>query len=217
MKRKRLRYAKWGYIFCAPFVLGFLIFSLYPIIFTGVIGFTDFKGMGAVDFNFLEDPFQNFKTVLTNPSFKKAFGNTIHIWLFNFVPQIGLALLLTAWFTDKRYHIKGEGLFKVLFYMPNIITAATIAILFNALLGYPMGPVNDIFMRLGISKEPINFLVDKSVARGTVEFIQFWMWYGYTMIILVSGVMGINPELFESAEVDGANRIQTFFYITIPN
>ena len=50
--------------------------------------------------------------------------------------------------------------------MPNIITAATIAILFNALLGYPMGPVNDIFMRLGISKEPINFLVDKSVARG---------------------------------------------------
>ena len=77
MKRKRLRYAKWGYIFCAPFVLGFLIFSLYPIIFTGVIGFTDFKGMGAVDFNFLEDPFQNFKTVLTNPSFKKAFGNTI--------------------------------------------------------------------------------------------------------------------------------------------
>ena len=217
MKRKRLRYAKWGYIFCAPFVLGFLIFSLYPIIFTGVIGFTDFKGMGAVDFNFLEDPFQNFKTVLTNPSFKKAFGNTIHIWLFNFVPQIGLALLLTAWFTDKRYHIKGEGLFKVLFYMPNIITAATIAILFNALLGYPMGPVNDIFMRLGISKEPINFLVDKSVARWTVEFIQFWMWYGYTMIILVSGVMGINPELFESAEVDGANRIQTFFYITIPN
>lgn len=107
MKRKRLRYAKWGYIFCAPFVLGFLIFSLYPIIFTGVIGFTDFKGMGAVDFNFLEDPFQNFKTVLSNPSFKKAFSNTIHIWLFNFVPQIGLALLLTAWFTDKRYHIRG--------------------------------------------------------------------------------------------------------------
>ena len=71
-------------------------------------------------------------------------------------------------------------------------------------------------MRLGISKEPINFLVDKSVARGTVEFIQFWMWYGYTMIILVSGVMGINPELFESAEVDGANRWQKMWHITLP-
>ena len=88
MKRKRLRYAKWGYILCAPFVLGFLIFSLYPIIFTGVIGFTDYKGMGAVDFNFLEDPFQNFKTVLSNPSFKKAFSNTIHICCSTLFPRL---------------------------------------------------------------------------------------------------------------------------------
>ncbi len=55
------------------------------------------------------------------------------------------------------------------------------------------------------------------MARGSVSFIQFWTWYGYTMIILISGVLGISPEIFESAEVDGANRIQTFFYITIPN
>lgn len=101
--------------------------------------------------------------------------------------------------------------------MPNIITAATIAILFNSLLGYPMGPVNDILMRLGITAEPANFLVNKAVAKGTVAFIQFWMWYGYTMIVLISGVMGISPDIFESAEVDGANRIQTFLYITIPN
>lgn len=217
MKRKRFGYAKWGYIFCLPFVLAFLIFSLYPILFTAVIGFTDFKGMGAVDFHFLEDPFANFKNVMANGSFQKAFKNTVVIWAGNFIPQIGLALLLTAWFTDKRYHIKGQGIFKVLFYMPNIITAATIAILFNALLGYPMGPVNDILMRLGIVEQPLNLVVNKTVARGSVVFIQFWMWYGYTMIILISGVMGISPEIFESAEVDGANRVQTFFYITIPN
>ncbi len=101
--------------------------------------------------------------------------------------------------------------------MPNIITAATVAILFNALIGYPMGPVNDILMTLGITDQPINFQVNKAVARGSVSFIQFWTWYGYTMIILISGVLGISPEIFESAEVDGANRIQTFFYITIPN
>lgn len=217
MKRKRFGYTKWGYIFCLPFVLAFLIFSLYPILFTAVIGFTDFKGMGTVDFHFLEDPLANFKSVLTNASFQKAFKNTVMIWVGNFIPQIGLALLLTAWFTDKRYHIKGQGIFKVLFYMPNIITAATIAILFNALLGYPMGPVNDILMRLGLVDQPLNLVTNKAVARGSVVFIQFWMWYGYTMIILISGVMSISPEIFESAEVDGANRIQTFFYITIPN
>ncbi len=216
MKKKR-RYAKYGYLFCTPFIIAFLIFSLYPIIFTIVLSFTDFKGMGNVNFHFLENPFQNFETILKNPSFRKAFANTLGIWICNFIPQIGLALLLTAWFTDNRYKIKGAGFFKVIFYMPNIITAATIAILFNAFFGYPMGPVNDLFTTLGFSEQPVQFLQNKTVARGVVVFIQFWMWYGYTMITLISGVLGISPEIFEAAEVDGANRMQTFFRITIPN
>lgn len=101
--------------------------------------------------------------------------------------------------------------------MPNIITAATIAILFNALFGYPMGPVNDILMRLGFTDAPINLMLNKNVARGVIIFIQTWMWYGSTMIVLISGILGINPEIFESADVDGAGRVQTFFLITLPN
>jgi cellobiose transport system permease protein len=139
------------------------------------------------------------------------------MWVLNFIPQLTLALLLAAWFTDRRFKVPGEGVFKVLFYMPNIITAATIAILFNALFGYPMGPVNDILTRIGIFAKPHNFLVNKNVAQGIVIFIQTWMWYGYTMIILISGVLGINPEIFEAAEVDGANGWQTFWMITLPN
>lgn len=115
MKRKSFGYAKWGYLFCLPFVLAFLIFSLYPIIFTGIIGFTDFKGMGRTDFSFLENPLENFQNVLSNPSFQKAFVNTVKIWLYNFIPQIGLALLLTAWFTDKRNRI--DHSYQLLFYI----------------------------------------------------------------------------------------------------
>ena len=173
--------------------------------------------MGATSFHFLSDPFKNFRMILNNHSFRVAFGNTFKIWILNFIPQIFLALLLTAWFTDKRNKIKGQGLFKVLFYMPNIITAATVAILFGALLGYPMGPINDLFMQLGINSKPVEFLRNKGVAQGSIAFIQFWMWYGYTMLILISGVLGINPEIFEAAEVDGANRVQTFFMVTLPN
>lgn len=217
MKRKKKSYAKYGYLFCAPFVIAFLIFSLYPIIFTILLSLTDFKGMGKVEFHFLENPLRNFQTILSNPSFRTAFKNTIGLWICNFIPQIGLALLLTAWFTDTRYKIKGAGFFKVIFYMPNIITAATIAILFSAFFGYPMGPVNDIFTTLGWSAGPVQFLQNKAVAKGVVIFIQFWMWYGNTMIVLISGVLGISPEIFEAAEVDGASRIQTFFRITIPN
>ena len=216
-KKNHLDYSKYGYIFCIPFTVAFLIFSLYPILYTAIIGFTDLKGMGATSFHFLSDPFKNFRMILNNHSFRVAFGNTFKIWILNFIPQIFLALLLTAWFTDKRNKIKGQGLFKVLFYMPNIITAATVAILFGALLGYPMGPINDLFMQLGINSKPVEFLRNKGVAQGSIAFIQFWMWYGYTMLILISGVLGINPEIFEAAEVDGANRIQTFFMVTLPN
>jgi multiple sugar transport system permease protein len=220
MRRKSVKsvsYAKYGYIFCIPFVLAFLLFSLYPLIYTAVIGFTDLKGLGVTEFKFLDNPFQNFQTVIKNPSFQKSLGNTVILWVVNFIPQIFLALLLTAWFTNKRRQIKGQGIFKVLFYMPNIITMATIAILFNTLFGYPEGPVNDLFMKLGWSKEPINFLQQKWTTRGVVSFIQFWMWYGNTMIVLIAGVLGINPELFEAAEIDGATSRQAFFRITLPN
>jgi len=216
-KKKLVSYSKYGYIFSIPFVLAFLIFSLYPIIYTLVIGFTDLKGIGQTEMHFLaDDPFKNFKAVLTSTTFREALGNTFFIWIVNFIPQMGLALLLTAWFTDRRMKIKCKGMFKILFYMPNIITAATVAILFNSLFGYPMGPVNDLLTRFHIVDGPVQFLVDGSTAKGIVAFIQFWMWYGYTMVMLISGVIGINPEIFEAAELDGANKTQTFFRITIP-
>ncbi len=215
-KKKGVSYAKYGYIFSIPFVVIFLIFSLYPIIYTAVIGFTDLKGLGRTDINFLDDPFLNFKAIFKNPSFQKSLSNTAIIWTFNFIPQILIALLLTAWFTNRRNKMKGQGVFKILFYMPNIITAATIAILFNALFAYPKGPVNDLLMMLGISEKPIEFLRDKWTARNIVSFIQFWMWYGHTMIILIAGVTGIDPTIFESAEIDGASSAQTFFHITLP-
>lgn len=217
MKRKSVSYAKYGYIFSIPFVLTFLIFSLYPIVYTAVIGFTDLKGLGRTDIKFLSDPFQNFKNILANPSFVKSLANTAQIWLLNFIPQILMALLLAVWFTNQRNKIRGQGIFKILFYMPNIMTAATIAILFNSLFGYPKGPVNDILKVLGLSDEPIDFLIKQWTAKGIVSFIQFWMWYGHTMIVLIAGMTGINPAILESAEIDGASNAETFFYVTLPN
>ncbi|CAM4232980.1 sugar ABC transporter permease [Paenibacillus phoenicis] len=218
MRRKGVNYSRYGYYFTLPFVLAFLVFSLYPILYTAVIGFTNLQGIIPKPLEILDNPFQNFKDlILENASFKKSLANTFILWIVNFIPQIGLALLLTAWFTNKRLNIKGQGAFKILLYMPNIITASTIAVLFSSLFAYPMGPVNSLFQLLGWSDAPIFFLQDKTTARGIVSFIQFWMWYGNTMIILIAGVMGINPSIFESAAIDGANGWQTFFKITLPS
>ena len=217
MKKKSFSYAKWGYIFSIPFAVAFLAFMLYPIVYTIVIGFTNMKGMIPPTLQLLSDPFENFKIVLADPLFKKSLVNTFVMWILNFIPQILLALLLAAWFTNERMKLKGKGFFKVVFYMPNIITQATVAILFNALFMFPKGPVNDLLISLGIRSEAYNFGTDGMAAKLTVAFIQFWMWYGYTMIVLISGILGISPDIFEAADIDGANGFQRFIYVTLPN
>ncbi len=215
-QHKGVSYAKYGYLFSLPFILAFLVFMLYPTLFTAVIGFTDFKGVATTTFKILEHPFDNFVSIFNNKTFRTSLVNTIVIWVINFIPQIGLALLLTAWFTNRSRKIRGQGAFKVLFYLPNIITAATVAILFASIFGYPVSPVNDILQTLGLTTKPFDFSTSPWAAKLVVAFIQFWMWYGYTTIILISGVLGINPELFEAAEIDGATPTQTFFRVTLP-
>ncbi len=217
MKKKTYDYARYGYIFSIPFAIAWLFFQFYPIIYTFIIGFTDLKGAGNTELHFLSNPFGNFIWVFKNATFRGAFVNTLVIWSLNFIPQILLALLITAWFTDRRSTIKAQGVYKVLFYLPNIITQATVAMLFACLFQYPRGVVNDLLVKMGIFSKSIEMLRYKNVARGIVIFIQTWMWYGYTSIILISGVLGISPELFEAAEVDGANAWQTFFKITLPS
>ena len=215
-KVKGVSYAKYGYLFSLPFMIIFLIFMLYPTLFTAVIGFTDFKGVATTTFKFLEHPFDNFASIIANKTFRTSLVNTIVIWVMNFIPQIGLALLLTAWFTNRSRRIRGQGAFKILFYLPNIITAASVAILYGVIFAYPVGPINDILQSLHLIKAPFDFSTSPWAAKIVVAFIQFWQWYGYTTIILISGVLGINPELFEAAEIDGASPRQTFFQITLP-
>jgi multiple sugar transport system permease protein len=225
MKRKNFSYAKYGYIFSVPFIVVFLLFSLYPLIYTTTIAFTNREGAPIpgreysiqTDADGNLDPFGNFRSLLGNETFRNSIKNTVILWTINFIPQLLLALLLAVWFTSRRAKIKGMGFFKVVFYMPNIITAATIAILFNSLFLHPYGVVNDALTGLGILEAPKNFSADPWAARLIVSFIQFWMWYGYTMLIFISGILGINPEMYESADIDGATSLQSFFFITLPN
>ena len=120
------------------------------------------------------DVFGNYKFVIQDPNFWRSLSNTCVIWGINFVPQILLALVLAVWFTSSRSKIRGKGFFKVLFYMPNIITAATIAMLFTKLFDYNKGPVNDLLRFMGVleaGQPNINFFATKGAARAIVAFI----------------------------------------------
>ena len=219
-KRKSISYDKYGYFFVAPFFIVFLIFQLYPIFFTFRTSLTDAAGWEKVLNNQIIG-FDNFAKIFDFGSevsnfFWQSLGNTVIMWFFNFVPQIGMALMLASWFTDTRMRLKFQGGFKVLIFMPNIITAATLGILFMSLFGYPIGPVNTLLQQIGVLNGPFEFFRNVPTARGIVSFIQWWMWYGNTMIIMIAGIMGINPALFEAALVDGCSSRQTFWKITLP-
>ena len=219
-KRKSISYSKYGYMFVAPFFIVFLIFGLYPILFTFKTSVTDAVGWDKIlNNNFIG--FENFRQLFDSNSlvYSKFWGslwNTIIIWFFNFVPQLGLALILASWFTDSRLRLRAQGFYKTTIFMPNIITAATIGMLFMSFFNYPIGPINTLIQTAGIANMPIEYFRSVEWSRGLISFIQWWMWCGNTMIIMIAGISGINPSLFEAALVDGCSSRQTFWKITLP-
>ena len=219
---------RWGYVFVAPFVVVFCIFNLWPTLYTFLLSFTDLRGLNS-DFNFVG--FENFIKLVKDQFFWGALGNTMVIWTFNFIPQLGLALILSIWLSDIQLNLVGKSLFRAVIYMPNLLTAASVALLFRSIFGYAAhvtAPANQFLYSLGIQatkidpitgetvRQAIEFFRNVAFARGLVAFIQWWMWYGYTMIILMAGITTIPISLYESASIDGANSRQTTWYITLP-
>jgi len=223
-KRKTVEYGRYGVYFIIPFFLVFAIWQLWPLIYTMGLGFcenyTDSMfntevGPTFVGLKNIKDVLVSKEGVLFDTYTCEAIATTIIMWVMGFIPQLGLALLLAVWFTDTKVKLRGQGAYKMLVFMPNIITAATVSVLFASILGYPNGPVNQVLMNMGL-EEPILFLQTRWITRGVVGFINFWMWYGNTMIVLTAGILGISPSLFEAARVDGASSNQIFRQITLP-
>ena len=209
---KKLKHQQYGYLFVAPFTIGFLVFGLYPVINTIVLSFTD-RTLMSSSYRFIG--LQNFRQLFADSTFTTAIKNTWELWLMNFIPQIGIAFLLAIWFTNNRLKIKGVGIWRMIFYMPNLMMASAVAALFFSLFSY-YGPVNQLLVRSGFLTEAVDFLRKPAVARGLVVFIQWWMWFGQTTILLMAAMTTISPSLYEAAEVDGAGTFQMFRMITLP-
>ena len=213
-KRKHLSYAKWGYIFIIPFFVTFFIFSFIPLVDTIRYSFYEYyrSGIKEIGPNFIG--LENYKALFESDLLKYA-GNTLLLWLIGFIPQIVIALLLANWFTDMRLKLRGQQFFKVVIYLPNLIMASAFAMLFFALFSNS-GPINSILMSLGITSEPIDFMGTAFGTRSLVGLMNFLMWFGNTTIMLMAAIMGISPDIFEAAELDGCGSFRRFFSITLP-
>jgi ABC-type sugar transport system permease subunit len=202
----------YGYFFIAPFIIGFLLFGLYPVYNTLSLSFTDTTLMKA-HASFIG--LANFKRLFADSTFSTAITNTWELWLMNFIPQLGIALLLSVWFTNTMLKIKGGGIWRMLFYMPNLLMSSAIAALFFSLFSF-YGPVNQFLVRANLLPEAIDFIRSPAVMRGLVVFIQWWMWFGQTTILLMAAMTSISVSIYEAATIDGANTWQMFSWITLP-
>ncbi len=199
-----------GYLFILPYFVAFLVFQLYPIVFTFLLSFQRSVTMIRTEFAGLE----NYRRLVTTELFLTAIGNTWYIWIVNFIPQILIALFLAVVLSERS--TKGRETLRTLYFLPNLVTAASIGVLFAVLMDWRFGTLNMMLMRIGAIQEPINWLQIPRFAQGTVSAIQWWQWFGYTTIIFMAGLSAINEDLYEAAYIDGAARFQVFRFITLP-
>lgn len=212
---KAVSYNKWGYIFLIPFLVVYTIFTLVPLASTIYNSFFENyrSGLTQVGPNFVG--LANFGALLKNGDLLIYFKNTIIMWIMGFVPQIAVSLLLGSWFADPQLRLKAQGFFKTVIYLPNLIMAASFAMLFFTLFA-ESGPINSILLSMGLISSPVKFMSNVWSVRWLVAFMNFLMWFGNTTILLMAGMMGIDTSLYEAAEVDGATSTEIFYQITLP-
>lgn len=225
-----------AYIMIAPFVIVFCIFSLYTVLYTLYIGFTNLNVLKPTQAKFVGlDNFERFfkgflpkdlswesiKESFNYQTFsvqKKSIVNTWKIWLVNYIPQLSIAMLLSVWFSSSFLKIKLIGFWRSILYMPNLLMPATVGFVFFKIFQDKLAPANQFLVGMtGIWEKPFEFMLDKNFSQMLVSFIQWWMWYGNTIVILVAGMSTISVSLYESAMIDGAGGMKMFRYITLPS
>lgn len=218
MKSKKgnvVRYNRWGYFFLIPFAVVFIVFQLIPLCSTIYNSFFKHFFDGIMEVGPTPVGLDNYKSMFSDGSIWKYFGNTMIMWIMGFIPQILVSLLLASWFANPSLKLKGKAFFQTVIYLPNLIMASAFAMLFFALFS-KVGPINGMLQNMGIISEAYDFLGHTASARWLVAFMNFLMWFGNTTILLLAGMLGIDTALYEAAEVDGATSNQVFFKITLP-
>lgn len=209
MKTKSNLYRKekyFGYLFILPPVIGFLLFTLYPALYSVYGSFTDWNGLGQMNFIGLD----NFKDILTDDFFYKSMFNTLFLMIG--IP-IGLVIsLLLALGLNRK--IPGTTTFRVIYYVPVISSLAAISILWQWAYNGDYGLVNQFLDLFGI-KGP-NWLANTATVKPALIIMTIWKGLGYSMLLYLAALQSVSRSYYEAAELDGASGFKMFRHITWP-
>ena len=193
-----------------PMTIGFLLFSVYPIIWVLRWSFFKYNGYSEPIFVGLG----NFIRVFTrDPAYWDSLKNTFLIAGMKMVFEIPLALVLAVFLNNK---IKGSSFFRVVFFLPSVFSIAVVGLIFSILFGAYNGIVNAILKNMGLITQNISWFSDKGHAMFVIILVSLWTTFGLNMIYFLMGLQNISKSLYECAAIDGANEMQQFFYITLP-
>lgn len=207
-KKKYINEAISGYAFMMPFVVSISVFIIGPLIYAFIISFKDFSYLNPSSSHWVG--FKNYIGLLNDQTFKKALLNTTIYSLFVVPTQLFIALIL-ALVVDSD--IKGKTFFRVAYYIPTVTSTVAVSVIFLYLFKAD-GLVNTILSKIGIHGQA--WFNNVNFALPSIMMMAIWSSVGNYMVIFLAGLQDIPAELYEAAEVDGANKFQRFIKITLP-
>lgn len=204
--RRQARADRDGFLFALPWIVGFLAFSLYPILMSGYYSFTDFSA--------IKEPvwvgLKNYKSLFQDVNFYKSLSNTLIFTALSVPVTIILSLVVAMLL---KIVPMGRTIFRGIFYVPSIFPVVAVTMIWVQLLDSRNGYLNRFLSLLGLGK--LNWLGDPQMTKPSLVLMSCWG-IGTTIVILLAAMGDVPKELYESASIDGAKTISQFFHITIP-
>ena len=202
----RERIAPYSYI--APFFVIFLAFGAGPLIYTGWVSLHDWAPLETEhDFIGLD----NYFSMVQDPRFWKAIGNTFSIFLLSAVPQVVMAIVLAAMLSAN---LRAKTFWRMGVLLPYVVAPVAVGLIFGKLFADESGLINAVLTNIGL--DPVRWHVDILPSHFAIATMVNFRWTGYNTLIFLAAMQAIPRELYEAAIIDGAGRLRQFFSITIP-
>lgn len=194
-----------------PAVIIFTIFYLGSIIGGFIFSFTNWN-----IFNFSSPEFvglENFKDLITSPSFLPALKNGVIFTIITTVLKVGFGILIALLLNNS---FKGRNFFRAVSFLPCTIGALVIGYVFSFILQPETGILNEFLKGIGLGSFALNWLGDPNIALYSVSVVESWIWTGFNVAIILAGLQSIPTELYEAAKIDGTTAFQRFTKVTLP-
>lgn len=208
MKQKQ----KWGRLFVLPACLIIFCFVVYPLVYTFYLSFTDYNFAFDLEPTFVG--LQNYIDMFKDKLFLEALSNTLLLSAISFVLMMVISLGLALLLYKKTRH---SWFYRTSIFMPIVVPASLVCLLFSWMLGNNFGIVNKFLMNIGLPKLVTGWLTQPDTAKGAVVVVSLWNKVGFCTILFLSGLQGISKDILEAADLDGATGFKKLFHIILPS